>query len=947
MQRDSDLFRSLPEIKQYLDNLLPNIPPLFALQGLIIRPSIILFNIFFIIYEFYYIVLNNASYVVEKNQKLDEIIIGHKIVAYIEFVGLMLILLFLIYSCIKHYHATSIDLANKMCSWSSFYVFFMFRPTELLNNSSKLYKHYLKSFKYPNVSTNELNKLKNNLQNEFDHQKEIETEMVTKFRNAQVDELINNNSYQETEDIRNHKNKYNDILKQVCYVDHIQHILTGINRLIYENDHLKDEMKKEEQDMAKTMETDHTQHMHQIMIKITSFLASISLCFLGLILFILKLSQFDFVDNTKINKWSTNDWILCLGFANQFWNVMNINQIEINTIYKLLYLNESLKFTNTVLQKISILDGLIKQELCNNYGFKGIILSLNINIKFLLKIMVKDPFVAFHQLYSYNYKLNNEHTIDNYNKMNMDQKEEEEEEEQKYDDEVDNYNRKSSIISVNVDESDAGHYQLLLGNIDETKSQNVTTIIYSSFMELKENVNNKIELQNANTKAAIHPYIDAKKIVVKYTQYKYFDITKHCYLKRSKIEQNNYYSYQLISSDKPIVNLHKEDESIVLFTPNILFNEEKMFNIIEWIITKLLLYCFVVLFVFSGLFSLLVAILEPESSNRCINVWETHFINGICILVGCITWFLCVKKGMMQKKCCDIVHKLIVSLCTVGFVTAQFENAEFIFSSKCEDDLLDIDSHYPVIAIATYSNVILLLSIATTFGLSCIVHIHLLFWMLYLLFVWMAFFWRLVFNILYWIEFVILLNFRKNKLKYNCVDKLYMKLILDAIFWIVVGQLCLFGFVLVIGIPKTVYHFTCKKWNKKCKMCDLCIQNKCGVLSACHYHAKATCYVVVLASIIVLMILNIILFVSISAVENSNDACFNMIHETPLNRLKWIAFSDFIVTIIACWFWIFHKEVAKKLMKELWNELEKNVLFGLGKKSGKNVGKNVAKHIAK
>ena len=117
------------------------------------------YNIAFIIYNF--INLFVSSYNVDYDSK--DFKYGAIIVVYVEFVGLLMIILLAIYAGLRKKYATMADFIQFCGQWSAFKLFYQFRPVSIVNYMSDIYNNNHRSYlKKIDQEIAELQNTKNN-----------------------------------------------------------------------------------------------------------------------------------------------------------------------------------------------------------------------------------------------------------------------------------------------------------------------------------------------------------------------------------------------------------------------------------------------------------------------------------------------------------------------------------------------------------------------------------------------------------------------------------------------------------------------------------------------------------------------------------------------------------------------------------------------------------------
>ena len=159
--------RSIGEIQTFLENFVPDISPSFAIQAMIIKPISMLINISFICYnvfELYH--LDSAS-----NYSDKTLWYGTNFIVYLEFVGLIMLIAMTLWAHLYKKHISmTIDFITLCGSWSSFKLFYEFRPQQLIAYCTSYYTQNAKQLQSQSFEkTHKLQKIKNELDHEIAH----------------------------------------------------------------------------------------------------------------------------------------------------------------------------------------------------------------------------------------------------------------------------------------------------------------------------------------------------------------------------------------------------------------------------------------------------------------------------------------------------------------------------------------------------------------------------------------------------------------------------------------------------------------------------------------------------------------------------------------------------------------------------------------------------------
>eukprot|EP01084_Bolivina_argentea_P311890 539913_1 len=131
-------FRSIEEIDAYLTNFVPpNISATTIIQSVVFCLFPFAINTMFITNNLVGILHDHDDKVVSY---LDVI---HCIIVYVEFSGLIILFLFLTCCCLLGKINLIIDTINYIKSWSTFTLFYAFRPTAIFNFYKTIYNHQI------------------------------------------------------------------------------------------------------------------------------------------------------------------------------------------------------------------------------------------------------------------------------------------------------------------------------------------------------------------------------------------------------------------------------------------------------------------------------------------------------------------------------------------------------------------------------------------------------------------------------------------------------------------------------------------------------------------------------------------------------------------------------------------------------------------------------------
>eukprot|EP01084_Bolivina_argentea_P026024 48372_1 len=118
-------------------------------------------------------------------------------------------------------------------------------------------------------------------------------------------------------------------------------------------------------------------------------LISIIFLFLGILSLMLKITQLSFIHDKALVDYTIWDVISLLGFCNQLWNICDTNKVKLEQIYQFAFSGPRANYTRYMCQNICIFDSVIKNQLCESYGFRGFLIAMCLKPSLLLKIIVK------------------------------------------------------------------------------------------------------------------------------------------------------------------------------------------------------------------------------------------------------------------------------------------------------------------------------------------------------------------------------------------------------------------------------------------------------------------------------------------------------------------------------------------------------------------------------
>ena len=425
--------RTIGQIRLYLECYLPEMSwsEIFKCY---ISPLPILINIIFICREFF-----NHAWGQEKQERLLNADI---IVTYVEFWGLFTLIIVVLLSIWKRNYAVMIDSLRLAGEWSVFKLFYACRPdgileiiTDILNNNK---------FNYLNSQTSEINSVL-----------------------TQLNDLLNTNKMNETKAAGGHKHDENTKNNDHMHDGDDMNIADDEREASISVSDNKEEEKamildKKSPNTAGGLMTTTKQHTDKTCKNITSTsnntdkeqvaglisrlqeiknrkvekhskkllfgpfacnskaIAPI-VCFLilvillmfglivGLIAFVYKLSQFSFITSNTVDGWSVYpDWYNIIGFSNQLWGMVNLQNVELSSILNFIFIDVELRSVSRESRyKIMSMDSVIKMTLiekhswftisrkyryCFRLNCRGFLIALSNQASIFRQILLHNPF---------------------------------------------------------------------------------------------------------------------------------------------------------------------------------------------------------------------------------------------------------------------------------------------------------------------------------------------------------------------------------------------------------------------------------------------------------------------------------------------------------------------------------------------------------------------------
>eukprot|EP01084_Bolivina_argentea_P057927 105789_1 len=523
--KSTQRIRSIPQIKSYLEHFIPELSFATTIKCFFLKPISICANIYFIIYQFYYNIFTDAvaHESVYQNHILE---ICKKIVVLIEFCGLIFLFLCIIITYLKSRYAELIDCVRLCGSWSTFQLFYKFQPLSLISYLSIILNHHEKRLEDNDAKIERLENLQHDLNFEMKEQtnlfgidndkiKDASTHLnflieiyKSKDSNEFIEKLKNNKfermTAQKQSALRHHTSMGSTVAAFIEWTPKDYHAF--FDRMI----HLSSWF---------------------VCIMLLTFLLTI-----GLMSFLLKLSMFGFISSKPINEWDfIAQFLPFLLFCNQVWNVINIDAIRVESVYKFLFINSNVSNNRYVSQRMGLLDSIIKIGLWKGFGYRGLLIAISLNAEIVQKIIVKQSTeLSTLQLIQYKATLKDRHTMDKDSHFFMSLKKQSGLNTFNLDDSIDRNHRVESISDDNFFEKD-------VENINEENIKNI--IIKKEFDEnfdWWDKVKNKI-------KQKLLQYAD-------WLTMSYKRQPNHPYTS-VRTEIDNYYNSLDSMSDKVLVNI--------------------------------------------------------------------------------------------------------------------------------------------------------------------------------------------------------------------------------------------------------------------------------------------------------------------------------------------------------------------------------------------------------
>eukprot|EP01084_Bolivina_argentea_P301082 519320_1 len=540
--------RCIGEVKTYLEHFIPpDLSISTAVTSFFIAPFSILLNMYFIVSNFINLFIHP-----QQNEKYY-LKIGNSIVVYVEFIGICILLIGIIISFKFKYKCVGIDFINKCGSWSSFQLFYNFRPKNLMNYYTIIFSHHKSRLNQTNIAKYEkCNAISRKLDKEISsniNNSEINQKML-KARQTSLKILLH-------------------FLKSKDY---------GMNSI-------------------------YTESMTTKLIRNASYVTfvviSLILLLFGMTSLLLKLSQFGYINKEEITEWTLEQYIAFIAFCNQLWNMCDIDAIKIDTMYRFIFMEQKGKYTRFIANKIAMYDSIIKTQLMETFGLKGLLLAISINSNFIHKIIIQDSFDMFSVSDLITYKHKKTHIqIDDY--IDHDKLGEQLRKLHKYKDNMVKPLLSKDIIGI---KQTTQNKKITLDDIDNTKKHegkmtNIKAAINDYTQWIKSKINIVIsKLTMQYYQQPIHPLIEAETMILRFRQ-KYN--SNKDYILYGKQHKDNRWNikYNIYSANtKQIYDTEISVKTNIFMHVAMIF--EKIETLIKWIVPSLIVSTFLATWILS------------------------------------------------------------------------------------------------------------------------------------------------------------------------------------------------------------------------------------------------------------------------------------------------------------------------------------------------------------
>eukprot|EP01084_Bolivina_argentea_P185397 319699_1 len=332
--------RTIEEIDEYLRYCVPpylNYTSLLSAVAFVIVPLAI--NVTFIILNMY--ATHSERTLSQYLQKSEDIIVWFEFISLITIFGFAILI-----SLCSQSITPFINGVLYLKSWSAFKLFYAFRPQAIFEHLTIAYHHRSEG---EHVSSTKLSKMQyiSNQLNDTDDIDESDADDIT----TEFDEYVG----QYTDNLKAHKSWWPEgRMSDNCFQDSFHNVSLITTWLL-------------------------------MLIIYTLLLL------MGIISLILKISQFSFLNDKHPLSFSMYQIYFLIAFCNQLWNMTNEHQIRIDMMFNCLLMDAiKCKYTRYIAEHKSYLDGIIKKNLCKYHGYKGLLLSLQLDWKFIFKLVFKD-----------------------------------------------------------------------------------------------------------------------------------------------------------------------------------------------------------------------------------------------------------------------------------------------------------------------------------------------------------------------------------------------------------------------------------------------------------------------------------------------------------------------------------------------------------------------------
>eukprot|EP01084_Bolivina_argentea_P291134 500334_1 len=340
--------RSLKEIEIYLQHFVPQFTAAKSMTKAILFVIVPLFvNISFICDNFFGFDHSDSN----PSTSTQSLQIITKITLYVEFVGLLIIFAVIITSYMLGNYNTTIDMIYYIKSWSTFRLFYKFRPSALYEYFSVFYGHHS-------------HRQQRNLDNK--HKK---WETIVNELNREI--ATNNTQYIDMNEIISMRNTLQKVL-----IGSAENINYFPNNNILSPTHFRPTTSAKLKKFGSW---------------VLLLLISAAFLTIGILSLVLKLTQFTYFTRSEVWELQFRQYLVLGGFCNQLWGMVNYQPIRLDTMYKFIYM-EGIKcrYSRFVADNIAQLDAIIKYKLWEYHGWKGFMLALQMDWKMVYKIVFID-----------------------------------------------------------------------------------------------------------------------------------------------------------------------------------------------------------------------------------------------------------------------------------------------------------------------------------------------------------------------------------------------------------------------------------------------------------------------------------------------------------------------------------------------------------------------------